>query len=98
MNRASGSRLATTITVIHGKKNATGATDLATRRGGSHAARNGTGEEHHARPPYLDGASSWSARGCATHRRRRLPGRAQLFDRFATRGGSARDAHHRTAR
>ncbi len=31
MNRASGSRLATTITEIHGKKNAIGATKLATR-------------------------------------------------------------------
>ncbi len=30
-NRASGSRWATTITVIHGKKNAIGATDLAAR-------------------------------------------------------------------
>ena len=31
MNRASGSRLAIIIMVIHGKKNATGATNLATR-------------------------------------------------------------------
>ena len=33
MNQGSGSHLATTIMVIHGKKNAIGATELATRRG-----------------------------------------------------------------
>src|SRR6266849_5369161 len=98
MSLASGSRWAITITVIHGKKNAIGATNLATRRSGRHAAGNGTHKEHYPHGSQLDGASSGSARGRAPHRRGRLPGGAQLFDRLATGGATARDTHRRTDR
>ena len=74
------------------------ATDLAARRGGRHAAGNGAHEEHHPHASQLDGASSGATRRCAAHRRGRLPGRAQLFDRLATGGDSAHDAHRRTNR
>ncbi|GHO59039.1 hypothetical protein KSB_75140 [Ktedonobacter robiniae] len=67
MNRASGSRLATIITVIHGKKNDTGATKLAAWRGGCDAGRNSAGEEYYTRRSSLEGASTRTACGCTTH-------------------------------
>jgi hypothetical protein len=68
MNRASGSRWATTIMVIHGKRNAIGATELATRRGDHYTGGNGQDQEHATCCPHLAGTPSWSTRGCAPDR------------------------------